>query len=148
MALLRLNYAIEPRYGVLRDVADRVFRGERVDLAMGHVNVIWQRDACSVALRALARCAVPPFVLNVTGPETVSVRALATRFGELFGVEPRFAGREGETALLSNAARCRELFGRAEVPLERMIELVAEWVKRGGRSLGKPTHFEERDGRF
>lgn len=148
MAILRLNYAIEPRYGVVRDVADRVLRGEPVDLAMGHVNVIWQRDASAVALRAFAHCAVPPFVLNVTGPETVSIRAVATRLGELLGVAPRFAGEERETALLSNAARCHELFGPPTVPLARMIELVAEWVRRGGRGLGRPTHYEEREGRF
>jgi nucleoside-diphosphate-sugar epimerase len=148
MAILRLNYAVEPRYGVLRDVADRVLRGEPIDLAMGHVNVIWQRDACAIALRALAHCAVPPFVLNLTGTETVSVRALAERFGAIFRVQPRFTGTESGTALLSNAALCRRLFGPAETPLERMIELVADWVKRGGRGLGKPTRFEEREGRF
>ncbi len=148
MAILRLNYAIEPRYGVLRDVADRVARGEPIDLAMGHVNVIWQRDANAIALRALAHCAVPPLVLNVTGLETVSVRALASRFGALLGREPRFAGAERDTALLSNAARCGELFGPPEMPLDRMIEMVADWVRAGGASLGKPTHFDERDGRF
>lgn len=148
MAILRLNYAVEPRYGVLRDVADRVWRGEAVDLSMGHVNVIWQRDACSVALRALGHCASPPFVLNLTGSDTVSVRRLAERFGDLFGRKVRFTGVEGDTALLSNATLCRQMFGPPEASLDQMIAMVADWVRRGGRSLGRPTHFEEREGRF
>ena len=148
MAILRLNYAVEPRYGVLRDVADRVSREEAVDLSMGHVNVIWQRDACSVALRALGHCASPPLVLNLTGTETVSVRRLAERFGELFATRPRFTGVEAETALLSDAALCRRVFGPPETSLEQMIASVATWVRGGGRSLGKPTHFEEREGQF
>jgi len=148
MAILRLNYAVEPRYGVLRDVADRVARGEPVNLSMRCVNVIWQRDACSVALRALGHCAVPPFVLNLTGPETVSVRRLAERLGELLGRKPTFTGVEGETALLSDASLCRRMFGPPTVSLEEMTVAVADWVRRGGRSLGKPTHFEEREGNF
>jgi len=148
MAILRLNYAVEPRYGVLRDVADRVARGEAVDLAMGYVNVIWQRDACSVALRALGHCASPPFVLNLTGQETVSVRRLAERFGELLGTKARCTGVEGEAALLSNAALCRQLFGPPETSLDQMVAAVADWVRRGGKNLGKPTRFEEREGRF
>jgi len=147
MVILRLNYAVEPRYGVLRDIADRVARGEPVDLAMGHVNVIWQRDANAIALRVFADCATPPFVLNLTGAETVPVRAIAGRFGEAFGVAPRFTGREAETALLSSAALCCERFGPL-TPLETMIAQVAAWVRGGGRSLGKPTRFEEREGRF
>ena len=147
-AILRLNYAIEPRYGVLRDIADRVRAREHVDLSMGKVNVIWQRDAGAIALRALAHCAVPPLVLNVAGRPAVSVRWLAERFGRRFGVEPRFRGAEAATALLSNAARMEELFGKPEVGIDEMIEEVADWVEGGGRSLGKPTHFEEREGRF
>lgn len=148
VTLLRLNYAVELRYGVLRDLADRVMRREPIDLAMGWVNVIWQRDANAVALRALARCAVPPLVLNVTGPERLSVRDLATRLGERLGVSPVFAGREAETALLSDAARCHALFGPPAVRAATVLEWVAEWVGRGGSSLAKPTHFEERGGRF
>ena len=146
-AILRLNYAIEPRYGVLRDIAEQVRRGAPVDLAMGHVNVIWQRDANAVALRCFAHCDVPPFVLNVTGP-VVAVREVAARFGERFGVAPTFSGTERDTALLSNAARCRELFGPPPTSLATMIAQVADWVEAGGGSLGKPTHFEEREGRF
>ena len=148
MVILRLNYAVEPRYGVLRDLADRIVRGEPVDLAMGHVNVIWQRDANAVALRALAQAAVPPLVLNLTGTRTLAVRDLAQRLGRRLGREPRFTGSEQPTALLSNASRSAALFGEPPMPVDQMIEQVADWVKAGGASLGKPTHFEEREGRF
>jgi len=148
MALLRLNYAIEPRYGVLRDIADRVWTGRAVDLAMGWVNVIWQRDANGIALRALLHCAVPPLVLNVTGRPAYSVRWIAEQFGLRWGRAPEFAAVEGATALLSNAARMDALFGRPSVGIEAMVDRVARWVERGGKSLGKPTGFEQRDGRF
>jgi len=148
MALLRLNYAIEPRYGVLRDIADNVWAGEPVDLAMGMVNVIWQRDANAVALRVLAHCAVPPLVLNLTGRPAHSVRWIAEQFAARWGKQPELAGVEGATALLSDATRMEELLGAPEVGIEQMIALVGEWVERGGRSLGKPTHFEQREGRF
>ncbi len=147
MAILRLNYAIEPRYGVLRDIAERVRAREPVDLAMGRVNVIWQRDANAIALRSFAHVASPPLVLNVTGAATLSVRALAERFGERFGVAPLFNGTERDTALLSNASRCRDLFGEG-MPPEEMVERVAAWMEAGGRGLGRPTHFGERQGRF
>lgn len=148
MAILRLNYAVEPRYGVLRDIADRVRARRPVDLSMGRVNVIWQRDANAIALRALAYCDVPPFVLNLTGRSVLSVRWLAQHFGRRWGIQPEFRGVEAPTALLSNAARCESLFGKPEVEIEEMVERVAEWIEQGGRSLEKPTHFEEREGRF
>jgi nucleoside-diphosphate-sugar epimerase len=148
MALLRLNYAVEPRYGVLRDIADRVRAGRPVPLAMGYVNVIWQGDACSVAWRALASCEVPPFVLNVTGADTLEVRAVAEAFGRHFGVTPSFTGSETGTALLSNAARCHDLFGAPSVPAREAIDRVAAWMLAGGGSLDRPTHFEERGGAF
>lgn len=148
VALLRLNYAIELRYGVLRDVADKVLNREPIDLSMGHVNVIWQRDATSIALRSFAHCASPPFVLNVSGMQTVSVRSLAKRLGELLGVEPIFEGAESDTALLTDASRCRDLFGPPHVSVDHMTDLIADWVKRGGASLGKPTHYEARTGEF
>jgi nucleoside-diphosphate-sugar epimerase len=146
--ILRLNYAIDLRYGVLRDIAEKVYRSAPVDLSMGVANVIWQRDANSVALRALAHVQTPPLVLNLTGPEMISVRQVARRFGRIFGVEPVFTGTEAPTALLSNASRCHGLFGYPSVPVDQMIEWVAHWVRTGGRSLGKPTHFEQRDGKF
>ncbi len=144
----RLNYAVELRYGILVDVATKVMRGEPIDVTMGYVNVVWQGYANAVALEALAWCANPPFTLNVTGPETVSVRALAERFGELFGKTPVFQGKEAPTALLSNATRCHEMFGVPGVGVDTMITWVADWLARGGATLDKPTHFETRTGQF
>jgi nucleoside-diphosphate-sugar epimerase len=146
--ILRLNYAIDLRYGVLRDVADKVYHSAPVDLAMGAANVIWQRDANSVALRAFAHTQSPPLILNLTGPETISIRAVAQRFGQLFNLEPILTGTESPTALLNNASRCHALFGYPSVSLDQMIQWIAHWVTLGGRSLHKPTHFEQRDGKF
>jgi nucleoside-diphosphate-sugar epimerase len=146
--LLRLNYAVEVRYGVLLDVARKVWIGEPIDLSMGHVNVIWQGDANAYALRALHLAEVPPLRLNVTGPETVSIRWLAGRFSELLDRSPVFVGTEGESALLSNAGLAFKLLSYPSVPLDRVIEWVAAWVIDGGPVLDKPTHFEVRDGRF
>jgi nucleoside-diphosphate-sugar epimerase len=148
VTLLRLNYAAELRYGVLLDIGLKVFERRAVDLSMGHVNVIWQGDANSVCLRSFALCTSPPTVLNVTGPETISVRWIAERFGERFGIEPAFEGAESDTALLSNAARCHNLFGYPAVTLHQMIEWTADWIGMGGTTLNKPTMFEKRDGRF
>jgi nucleoside-diphosphate-sugar epimerase len=146
--LLRLNYAIDLRYGILVDVAQQVLAGEAVDVTMGHVNVIWQGDANRVALQALARATTPPAIINLTGPETVSVRWLAGRFGELLGRPALIRGEEAPDALLNNAARCHRLFGYPSVTLDQMVEWVAAWVSAGARTLGKPTHFQERSGRF
>ncbi len=148
MAILRLNYAIDLRYGILLDIAEKVYAEEPISLEMGNVNVIWQGDANAVALRAFAHCQSPPLILNVTGPETVSVRYLASCFGIRFNKSPRFEGEEAETALLSNASRCHQLFGYPRVSLGEMIEWIAEWVRIGGTTLHKPTHFEVRDGKF
>jgi len=148
VCLLRLNYAVELRYGVLLDIGTAVFEGRPVNVAMGMVNVIWQGDANSVCLRSFALCKSPPAVLNLTGPETVSVREIALRFGELFGCKPKLEGQEAETALLNNAARCHALFGQPSVDAKTAIEWTAEWIRAGGTTLDKPTHFETRDGRF
>ena len=145
---IRLNYAIDLRYGVLHDLAQKIVAGTPIPLAMGHANVIWQGDANAWALRAL-RYATPDCpILNVTGPETVSIRWLATQLGARLGREPAFLGEEAPNALLSNAARAFALFGYPSVPLLTMLDWVADWVGRGGRSLGKATKFEVRDGRF
>ena len=148
MAMLRLNYSVEPRYGVLRDIADTVHRGQPVDVTMGYANVIWQRDANAIALRALEQCTAPPLVLNVTGRPAASVRDLATRFAVRFGRPALMRGVESGMALLSDATACESLFGAAPTSLDQMIEYVADWIAAGGRSLNLPTHFEEREGRF
>ena len=148
MAILRLNYAVEPRYGLLRDVADRVRRGEPIDLTMGYVNVIWQRDACSIALGTLAYAAVPPLVLNVTGPDAISIRRLAYLFAERLDAKPEFEGIEAATALLSDASGMVQRFGPPATTLEAMVDAVAAWVRSGGRGLGKPTRYDVRNGRF
>ncbi|MEZ5396676.1 MAG: NAD-dependent epimerase/dehydratase family protein [Bryobacterales bacterium] len=147
-AILRLNYAIDLRYGVLRDIADQVAAGTPIDVSMGYANVIWQRDANSVALRAFAHVSSPPFLLNLTGSDTISTRAVAQKFGKLLGKEPQFVGKEADTALLNNAALCREQFEAETVTLDWMIEQIAGWIQAGGKSLGKPTHFQEREGKF
>jgi len=148
VALLRLNYAIDLRYGVLLDLGQKVFARKPVSLAMGSVNVIWQGDANSVVLRALAMAASPPFVLNVTGPEILRARDIAVLFGQIFGVEPIFEGVEAETALLSDGRLCARLMGAPSVSVDEMIAMVAGWIRAGRATLDKPTHFEVRDGKF
>jgi nucleoside-diphosphate-sugar epimerase len=145
---VRLNYAIDLRYGVLHDVATKVAAGVPVPLAMGHANVLWQGDANAWTLRALRHAAADCPIINVTGPETVSIRWLAEQFAERLGRPASFTGGEAPDALLSNAARAFALFGYPRVPLLRMVDWVADWVARGGRALGKPTKYEVRDGRF
>ena len=148
VTLLRLNYAIDLRYGVLLDIGQKVFERRPVNLKMGHANVIWQGDANSICLRSFALAKSPPDVLNITGPETVAVRWVAHRFAARFGIEPILEGEESDTALLNNAARCHKLFGYPSVTVEQMIEWTADWIGMGGATLNKPTHFEVRDGKF
>jgi nucleoside-diphosphate-sugar epimerase len=146
--IYRLNYAVDLRYGTLVDIARKVFNGEPVDLTMGFFNAIWQGDANSYALRSLERCASPPTILNVTGPERISVRETAQWFGAQFGREAQFLNTEGPVALLSDSSRCRALLGEPAVPLTLLRQWVTHWVRSGGSSLNKPTHFEVTDGRF
>jgi nucleoside-diphosphate-sugar epimerase len=148
VAILRLNYATELRYGVLVDLAKRVWNEHPVDLAMGSVNVIWQGDACAMTLCALADCASPAFILNVAGPELLRVREICERLGDLLGKPPRFIGAEGTDALLNNGSAGHQRYGLPQVDAWRMLHWVADWVRRGGALLGKPTHFEVRDGKF
>jgi nucleoside-diphosphate-sugar epimerase len=146
--IVRLNYAIDMRYGVLHDIASKVRDGVPIDLAMGHVNVIWQGDANAVALRCLARTTRPITPINVTGPETISVRWLAEELGHRLGRAPKLTGSEAAAGWVSNAARMVAEFGAPRVPLARMMDWTADWLGRGMTSLGKPTHYEVRDGRF
>lgn len=148
VALIRLNYAVELRYGVLADLARWVWDEQPVDLSMGHVNVIWQGDANAMTLQTLGHVASPPAILNVTGPETLSVRDVCGQFGELMGKAVRFTGEPVADALLSNSARAIALFGPPRVSVDKMIPWTAHWVMQGGASLDKPTHFETRDGKF
>jgi hypothetical protein len=148
VCILRLNYAIDLRYGVLLDIGQHVYQQKPVDLRMPLVNVIWQGDANSWCLRSFAHCQSPAFVLNITGPETLAVRDIAIEFGKLFGLAPQFSSQEGPTALLNNATRAQQLFGKPSVTPSEMVEWVAHWIQQGGPMLGKPTHFQTRDGKF
>jgi hypothetical protein len=148
MALIRLNYACELRYGVLVDLAQKVWAGEAVNLSMGHFNVIWQGDANAMALQAFGHLSTPPFAINVAGQEVLSVGAVCEQFARLMKRQARFSGAESGTALLSNAQKSLELFGHPRVKVEQLMEWIADWVMRGGATLGKPTHFESRDGKF
>ncbi len=145
--LLRLSYAIDMRYGVLHDVAQKVLRREPIDLAMGHANVIWQGEANDWALRSLAHCDTPTSPLNISGPK-ISIREVAQALGRRLGVEPVLTGQEAPTAWLVDCAEARRLFGPPQVGLDRMLDWTADWVRRGGDSLGKPTHYEARDGKY
>ena len=146
--IYRLNYANDVSYGVLLEIAKAVKEQKPIDLRMGYVNVIWQGDANEIAIRALNHCSVPATVVNVTGPEIISIKWLAEQFGKLLKQEPAFVNGEESTALLSNAAVSVSLFGYPRVLLTQMIELIAEWVKQGGKTINKPTHFQERQGNF
>jgi len=148
IAILRLNYAVDLRYGVLVDIAHRVAAGEPVRVDMGYVNVIWQGDANAQAIRALTLASSPPYTINITGPERLSVRETAIRLGSLLGAAPRLEGTEAPDALLSDTTLAQSLFGPPTVSTEVLIEWVASWVARGGTRLGKATKFEVRDGRF
>lgn len=146
--ILRLNYAVDLRYGVLVDIAQRVRTGNPVPLTMGSANVIWQGDANGWALRSLALASSPATVLNLTGPERLRVRETALWFGQRFGRAPEFEGREAADALLSDASRALALFGPPRIGLATLMEWVASWIERGGRLLERPTRFEVRDGGF
>jgi dTDP-4-dehydrorhamnose reductase len=147
MLIYRLNYANDVSYGVLLDIALAVKNKKPIDLSMGYANVIWQGEANERALRSLLHCNTPPKILNITGP-IVSVRDVAERFGKIFGNEPGFTSKEQDTALLSNANESFRLFGNPKISLNQMIEVIAGWIKQEGKTLNKPTHFQEREGQF
>ncbi len=146
--LVRLSYAIDTRYGVLFDVGSAVFDGAPLDLTMGYANVIWQGDANEQSLRLLAHCTNPTSPVNVTGPEHTSIRWLAGEFGKRFGRKPVLVGEEAPTAWLEDTTESQRLFGKPRVPIDAMIDWVADWIERGQPSLGKPTHFSTRDGKY
>jgi nucleoside-diphosphate-sugar epimerase len=144
----RLNYAVELRYGVLVDVAAKVWAGREIDLTTGYANVLWQGDVCNQALRCLEQAASPATALNVTGPELFRIADVARRFGELMGKKPILTGTENGLAYLSNASRARRIFGEPSVDLDRLIRWTADWVASGGASLDKPTHYETQNGTY
>src|SRR6201994_3147294 len=146
--LFRLNYAIDMRYGVLHDIASKVLQGKPIDVSLGHVNFIWQGDAASQALRCLAYCETPTLPINVSGHEILAVRDLAAKFGARFGRAPEIVGKEVPTAWLTNTSQAVKLFGLPIVDTEQLIEWTADWVSRSMPSLGKPTKYEVRNGRY
>ena len=148
VCLIRLNYANEPRYGIIVDLCTKILHGEPIDLSMGFVNLIWQGDANDYIARAMSLTTTPARTLNVTGPETVSVRSLAALLGGILEKEPVFVSEESDTALLSAAHECVRAFGYPRLSLLDMVEVIAEWVRSGNPLLGKPTKFQVRDGRF
>ncbi|HYC69845.1 MAG TPA: NAD(P)-dependent oxidoreductase [Opitutaceae bacterium] len=148
VALIRLNYAVEFRYGVLVDIASRVWRGEPIDVTTGYVNVIWQPDAIDLSLRALDLAAAPAVPVNVSGPQILRVRELAEEFGRLFGKPVTVVGKEAETAWLSDASWVRQRLGAPPTPVATMQRWIAAWLGQGGGTWGKPTAFERRDGQF
>ena len=148
VVLIRLNYANELRYGVLTDVAQKVIAGDPIDVTMGYFNAIWQGDANAMVLRALEHAATPPLAINVAGPDTLSVRQVAQQFGQLLDKPVNFTGSEAPDALLSNGRQGYEMLGTPAVTPEQMIRWVADWQSRGGQTLGKPTKFQVRNGKF
>ena len=148
MSIVRLNYASELRYGVLLDIAQRVNAGQAVSLSMGYLNTIWQAEASAMSLQSLAVATSPPNVINITGTELLSVKTIAKEFGEALGRPVYFEGSESSDALLSDARKSHELFGSPRIHSGQMIEWIADWVKRRGPTLAKPTHFEDRAGNF
>lgn len=148
VAIIRLNYAVDLRYGVLVDLARRVLDEAPIDLSMGYANCIWQGDANAMAIRALAQVSAPPLALNLTGTARLAVREVAQALGQQLGCVPRFVGTESPDALLSDTSRAQALFGPPSIDEATLTRWVGEWLQAGGRTLGKPTRFERRDGAF
>jgi nucleoside-diphosphate-sugar epimerase len=148
VSLIRLNYSTELRYGVLVDVARKVFDGQPIDVSMGNMNAIWQRDANAMSIRAFDHASSPPCILNVAGPELLSFRQIAEEFARLFNKTVKIVGEEPPDSLISNAQLAHRLFGYPQIPASQMLNLIADWITRGGESLNKPTHFETRDGKY
>lgn len=145
---IRLNYAVELRYGVLVDIATKVYSDQPIDVTTGHFNCIWQGDCCSQVLQTFNMAKSPAEILNITGPEIISVREVANKFAKLFNKEAIFEGKENGKGYLSNAKKANKLFGNPQVPIDRIIEWAADWIKKGRTNLGKETHFETQDGKY
>ena len=148
VTLVRLNYANEPRYGIIVDLTLKILNDEPIDLTMGAVNLIWQRDAVDYIIRSMTLAESPPAILNVTGPDTIAVRRLAGQIADVLKKEPKFARQEAQSALLSNASYCFSKFGHPQTTLEQMVAMIAEWVASGKKILNKPTKYNLRNGKF
>ncbi len=148
ITIIRLNYAVEMRYGVLHDIAVKALKQQPIDLTMAHANVIWQGDANAMSIAALDRAGTPPFILNIAGPEIFNVRQTAETLARILNTKPIFIGEESPTALLNNASQSYQLYGRPKIELNQLIEWTADWLKRDLPTHNKPTHFETRDGKF
>ena len=148
VTIVRLNYANEPRYGIIVDLTTKILNDEPIDLSMGAVNLIWQRDANDYIIRAITLARSPAAILNVTGPDTIGVRRLAEQIGRELGREPKFVCRQAQSALLSDASRCSSTFGRPQTTVEQMVSMIAKWVASGKQTLNKPTKYDVRDGKF
>ena len=146
--IYRLNYAVDFRYGVLMEIAKSVLNEKEIDLTTENVNVIWQGDANEIALRSLLHCEAPAKILNVTGPEILSIRWIAEEFGKIFNKSPKFINQPAGSALLNNASECHRLFGYPKVTIREIIDITATWINNGGDEFGKATHFQERGGKF
>ena len=146
--IYRLNYAVDFRYGVLMEIAKSVLNEKEIDLTTENVNVIWQGDANEIALRSLLHCEAPAKILNVTGPEILSIRWIAQEFGKIFNKSPKFINQPAGSALLNNASECHRLFGYPKVTIREIIDITATWINNGGDEFGKATHFQERGGKF
>ena len=148
VTLIRLNYANEPRYGIIVDLTSKILNDEPVDLTMGAVNLIWQRDANDYIIRAISLAKSPAAVLNVTGPDTIPIRSLAEQIGKILDKKPKFISHEAPSALLSDASYCLSTFGLPQTTLEQMVSMIAKWVSAGKKTLNKPTKYDIRDGKF
>jgi nucleoside-diphosphate-sugar epimerase len=148
VTIIRLNYANEPRYGIIVDLTLKILNDQPIGLTMGAINLIWQRDANDYIIRSITLAQSPPAVLNVAGPETISIRSLAGKIANLLGKEPKFVSQESASALLSDASRCISLFGSPQMTLDQMVAMIVQWVKSGKEILNKPTKYDIRNGKF
>ncbi len=148
VTLVRLNYANEPRYGIIVDLTCKILNNEPIDLTTGAVNVLWQRDANDYIIRSINLAKSPPAILNIAGPDTVPVRRLAEQIGKELNSRPKFVSEEAPTALLSDASYCFSLFGYPQMSLEQMVSVIVKWVASGKKILNKPTKYDVRNGKF